>query len=307
MIKKIIDNTIGFITFSLLILNTIICVGLLNPVYYLKYFTKNEKLKIKYTKIITKISYTWVEINNFLLHITQNIQWDISIDDSSYKQELAMDKWYLMTSNHQSWIDIVVLQKVYNKIVPFPKFFLKKELKWVPVLGIAWMALDYPFMKRHSKTEIKKNPSLKSDDFNTAKKACSIYKGSPATIMNFLEGTRFTQKKRVIKKSPFQNLLIPKAGGIAIVFSEMGEMLSAILDVTIIYPQKNIQFKDLFCRNIKRIVVNAKLREVPKQFIGKDYINDKDFKIEIQSWLNEIWQEKDKLMTDTLNKSKEQV
>ena len=50
---------------------------------------------------------------------------------------LARQEWYLMTSNHQSWADILVLQKVTNRRVPSLKFFLKQELIWVPLLGLA--------------------------------------------------------------------------------------------------------------------------------------------------------------------------
>ncbi len=56
--------------------------------------------------------------------------------------------WYLVSSNHQSWVDILVLQRIFHGRIPFLKFFLKQELIWVPVIGLAWWALDFPFMKR---------------------------------------------------------------------------------------------------------------------------------------------------------------
>ncbi len=53
-------------------------------------------------------------------------------------------------SNHRSWVDILVLQSIFNRRIPFLKFFLKRQLIWVPLLGLAWWALDFPFMRRYS-------------------------------------------------------------------------------------------------------------------------------------------------------------
>ena len=109
------------------------------------------------------------------------------------------------------------------------KFFLKKELIWVPVLGIVWWALDFPFMKRTASAR---------KDMETARKACDKFRLLPVTIMNFLEGTRFTTAKQERENSPFAHLLKPKPGGMAVVLGALGRQLYSILDVTIVYPEE---------------------------------------------------------------------
>ena len=118
---------------------------------------------------------------------------------------LARHEWYLMTSNHQSWADILVLQKVTNRRVPSLKFFLKQELIWVPLLGLAWWALDFPFMKRYSRAQLEKRPELKGKDMETTRKACEKYAHYPVSVMNFFEGTRFTEEKHRQQNSPYRH------------------------------------------------------------------------------------------------------
>jgi len=49
-------------------------------------------------------------------------------------------------------VDILVLEKVFNRKVPMLKFFIKKELLWtLPVAGWAAWLLDFPFMERYHK------------------------------------------------------------------------------------------------------------------------------------------------------------
>ncbi|MCP4111722.1 MAG: hypothetical protein GY749_40395 [Desulfobacteraceae bacterium] len=107
-------------------------------------------------KIITEIAFRWISVNNFYMKRLIRIRLDIE-----GLEDLDTNDWYLVLSNHQSWVDILVLQRIFYKQIPFLKFFIKKELIWVPFLGIAWWALDFPFMKRYSKSFIEKNPHLK--------------------------------------------------------------------------------------------------------------------------------------------------
>mgnify|MGYP000499891137 CR=1 FL=1 len=127
---------------------------------------------------------------------------------------------YLVVCNHSAWSDIVLLFDALYGHAPFGRFFLKKGLIWVPIVGVVCWAMDFPFMKRHSRQAIAKNPALASQDLETTRKACEKYKASPVTVINFLEGTRFTPAKHARSKSPYTHLLAPKYGG-----------LSATLDV----------------------------------------------------------------------------
>lgn len=238
-------------------------------------------------RIAIAIADAWIFFNNVGLILTRNIEFNIS-----GIEKLDPRAWYLVISNHQSWVDIPVLQKVLFHQVPFLKFFLKKELIWVPILGQAWWALDFPFMKRYSVERIRKHPHLKGKDIEITRKACEKFRDNPVSIMNFTEGTRFTQSKRQRQKSPYKHLLKPKAGGIGFVLSAMGEQLSFILDVTISYPYGAPDFWDFLCGRVKRIDILVKKIPVTDNLLG-DYVNDQAFRVRFQRWLNELWKEKD--------------
>ena len=229
------------------------------------------------------------------MRVPNKITWDIY-----GVKELNYDGWYLVISNHQSWVDIMVLFQVFYRKIPFLKFFMKKELIWVPFVGIGTWALDFPFMKRYSKEFLEKHPHLKGKDIEITKKACEKFKRTPAAILNFVEGTRFTVEKHQNQKSPFKHLLKPKAGGIAFVLSTLGEQLHSILNVTISYPKGVKGFWGFCCGEISDIRVSVKELPLKKELIG-DYEHDVDFKKQFQSWVNDVWTEKDKELDHLLN------
>lgn len=183
------------------------------------------------------------------------------------------------------------------------KFFLKQQLIWVPLLGLAWWALDFPFMKRYTKEYLAKHPEMKGKDMETTRKACEKFKEVPVSVMNFLEGTRFTQEKHDAQQSPYRYLLKPKSGGIAFVLSAMGGQLRSMLDVTIVYHDKTIGFWDLLCGRIRRISVQVKERPIPEDFAQGDYEGDPVFRARLQEWVNQVWLEKDVLIATMLTQS----
>ncbi|MEM0516088.1 acyltransferase [Pseudoalteromonas sp. YIC-827] len=207
-------------------------------------------------------------------------------------EQLDKKDWYLLVANHQSWVDILVMQRIFRGRIPFLNFFLKKELLYVPFLGLAWWALDFPFMKRTSKSQLKKNPKLRGKDLETTRKACEKFKEMPVSIVNFVEGTRYTDAKHKRQNSPFNHLLKPKAGGIAFVLQAMGEQISKIVNVTIHYPGGIPTFMDFAGGKVKEVVVHVEVRPLDSQLIG-DYSNDNAFRVEFQQHLNALWQEKD--------------
>ncbi|BBN80155.1 acyltransferase [Pseudoalteromonas sp. A25] len=205
---------------------------------------------------------------------------------------LKQKDWYLVIANHQSWVDILVMQRMLHGKIPFLNFFLKKELLYVPFLGLAWWALDFPFMTRTSKSQLKKNPKLKGKDVETTRKACEKFKTMPVSIVNFVEGTRYTDAKHRRQKSPFQHLLKPKAGGIAFVMQAMGEQISKVVNITIHYPDGIPTFIDFVSGRVTRVDVHVEILPVSENLIG-DYSNDSDFRVRFQSELNHLWQQKD--------------
>ena len=232
---------------------------------------------------------TWIAVNKGWMDLVQPIQWDVQGLES-----VDMQHSYLVTSNHQSWVDILVLQYQLNRKAPFLKFFLKQELIWVPVIGLCWWALDFPFMKRYSRQQLAKRPELAGRDVAATRKACEKFRHIPVSIMNFVEGTRFTPAKHARQASPFAHLLKPKAGGVAFVLAAMGEQLDAILDVTVVYPQAKIPgFWDLISGNVPRVIIDIKTRELDPALWQGDYENDPVFREKIQNWVNQLWIEKD--------------
>lgn len=248
------------------------------------------------SKISIFIANSWISVNNFFIALIYKIEWDVEING-----ELSMDDWYLVLSNHQSWVDIIVLQKIFLHKIPFLKFFLKKELIWVPVLGPAWWSLEFPFMKRYSKELLKKKPHLAGKDVESTRKACEKYKTMPVSIMNFMEGTRFSKEKHAKQNSSYKNLLKPKAGGISLVMDSMGDMLNKIVDVTIYYPEGAKTFWEFLKGETSKIVVRANVIPITDELRG-DYVNDPEFTKKVHAWLNSYWAEKDAYL-DTFSES----
>jgi 1-acyl-sn-glycerol-3-phosphate acyltransferase len=188
-------------------------------------------IRLACSRVLIVIAESWIAVNSALFDIFTRIRWQVEGLDG-----LRRDGNYLVLCNHQSWVDIPVLQKVFNRRIPFLRFFLKQQLIWVPLLGPAWWALDFPFMKRYSRETLLRHPELQGKDREATRLACEKFRHMPVSVMNFAEGTRFTPAKHDAQSSPYRYLLRPKAGGVAFVLDAMGDALHAILDVTIVYP-----------------------------------------------------------------------
>jgi hypothetical protein len=173
------------------------------------------------------------------------------------------------------------------------KFFLKQQLRWVPVMGLAWWALDFPFMRRHSEEVLKAHPELRAKDQEATRLACEKFSLIPTSVMNFCEGTRFTPAKQQRQQSPYRHLLKPKAGGIALALNVMGDKFRAILDVTIVYPEGAPNFWEFLCGRMKRVLVRVQTLPVPRHLATGDYANDPAVREAFQQWLQQIWQDKD--------------
>ncbi|KID55413.1 acyltransferase [Pseudoalteromonas luteoviolacea] len=240
------------------------------------------------SKLAKACASMWVAGNNVNQCCISPYELQINGADKLNKQD-----WYLVIANHQSWVDILVLQRVLHRKIPFLNFFLKKELLYVPFLGLAWWALDFPFMTRTSKSQIRKNPKLKGKDIETTRKACEKFKTMPVSIVNFVEGTRFTGEKHQRQNSPFKHLLKPKAGGIAFVMQAMGEQINQVVNVTIHYPNGVPTFMDFVAGKAGKINVQVDLMPVNDKLVG-DYTGDNEFRVQFQGELNRLWTEKDK-------------
>ena len=239
------------------------------------------------SRVLIVIAESWIAVNSALMRRLAGTRIVVEEDAG-----LRTDGWYLVICNHQSWVDIPVLQSVFNRRIPFLRFFLKSQLIWVPVLGLAWWALDFPFMKRYSRETLDKHPHLRGKDIEATRIACAKYRDVPVSVMNFVEGTRFTPAKHARQESPHAHLLLPRAGGIAFVLEAMGELLDAVVDVTIAYPQGRPSILDLFTGRVREVRVGVRSLPIPADLIGGDYSNDAAFRERFQAWLNAIWSDK---------------
>jgi 1-acyl-sn-glycerol-3-phosphate acyltransferase len=298
MLKFLPSALFGLITFLLVAFNTVFWITLFIPVIFLRFIFFTPKFRHRCSLVLTAFASQWVDCNSLIFQITQNMQWNIE-----GPADLNPHASYLIFSNHRSWADIFVLQHIFRGKIPFLKFFLKKELMWVPFLGLAWWALDFPFMKRYSRQFLEKHPELRGQDMATTRTQCEKFKRSPVSVINFVEGTRFSSSKHLSQNSPFQNLLRPRAGGVAFVLAAMGDYLSGILDVTIVYPDNHPDalIWQLLQGKISRIIVRVRLLPVPEDVAGKDYLADSNFKEGMQNWVNRIWQDKDMLINRILS------
>ncbi|ANO52949.1 acyltransferase [Woeseia oceani] len=240
------------------------------------------------TRWLMYLAENWVAGNALLLRLVSNTRWDVN-----GLELLRRDDWYLLIVNHQSWVDIVALQTVFNRRVPLLKFFIKKQLVWFPLLGLGFWALDMPFMQRHSKSYLAKHPEKKGSDLEATRRACQKFRHTPTSVINFIEGTRFSEEKRERRGSPYRNLLAPRAGGMALALSSMGDMFSGIVDVTVVYPSGAPDFWGMVCGELDHVVVDIQLRDVDDWMIDGDYVNDREYRRNFHQWLGGVWSDKD--------------
>lgn len=285
-----------FITVPLFFINTSIVGSSIFLLGIIKFLLPIRPVTVVLNFIIHGIWRAWALFNLLIINLTNPVQWQIECEDNLDKKG-----WYLLISNHISWVDIMILTQLALNRLPSPKFFLKEELKRVPFVGMAAWGMDMPFMKRFSRAYIEKHPEMKGKDIESTKKSCEKFQHIPTTIINFVEGTRVTEKKKLATNTRFKHLLDPKAGGIAFTLSAMGHLFSGMLNVTLNYPDSNTPAIDVLLGKMKRIQVQVEVIEVDEELIG-DYFNDDEYKKSFQVWLNDLWLKKDKLI-EQLNNS----
>ncbi|MCG7491293.1 acyltransferase [Vibrio sp. Of14-4] len=278
---------------TLVILNSAFCSVLICLIAMIKMALPTDELKAKATAMANRVMWLWATINSGILSVTNSIEWDIEVDGN-----LRKDGWYLLISNHLSWTDIVVLCCVFKDRIPMPKFFLKQQLLYVPFIGMACWALDMPFMRRYSREYLLRHPEKRGQDLATTRRSCAKFKHTPTTVVNYVEGTRFTTQKQRKSSAGYQYLLQPKSGGIAYTLAAMGDQFDNVIDVTLAYPSNNQSpFRDLLTGRMKKVVVRSQILPVDETLKG-DYFNDKPYKRQFQQWLGDVWQEKDQQLQD---------
>lgn len=279
---------VGLIATVLMVLNIFFWVPILLLVSIVKLIVPLQRIRLWIDPLLLHVAEAWIAGNSGWMRLTQRTRWDVQgLAGLDYRS------WYLVNCNHQSWVDILVLQHLFNRRIPLLKFFLKQQLIWVPVMGLAWWALEFPFMRRHSEEFLQKHPEMRGKDQATTRKACEKFALIPTSVMNFLEGTRFTAAKHERQRSPYRHLLKPKVGGLALALDAMGDKFQAILDVTIVYPGGAPDFWQFLCGKLRRVVVRVRTLPLPPQLLQGDYATDPVVRKTYQSWAHQLWLEKD--------------
>ena len=287
----------GVIALLLLTVNTLFWCALLFVLALVKLVLPFKAVRLRLDPMLNAVAMAWVSCNTAWMKLTQRTTWDVQGVD-----QLPYQGWYLVNCNHQSWVDIFVLQRAMNGHIPMLKFFLKQQLIYVPVIGLAWWALDFPFMKRHSRAELRKNPKLRDEDRETTRRACAKFALVPTSVMNFAEGTRFTPEKHAAQASPYTHLLKPKAGALALALNAMGDQFHSLIDATIVYPDGIPSFWDFLCGNTPRVVLRVRQLPIPPAFCTGDYEGDTVFRGTVHRWLADIWEFKDAEIAQVMQK-----
>jgi 1-acyl-sn-glycerol-3-phosphate acyltransferase len=293
-VKAFFRNLRGVAFFGGFTVNTIIWFIPILLLAIVKLLLPIPALRRAITRALMMMGENWISTNWLMMRYTGSVRLE-----SSGLEGLRRDGWYLVIPNHQTWVDILILQAVFNRKIPFLKFFIKQQLIWFPLLGIAWWAMDMPFMKRYSPSYLVKNPHMKGKDLETTRLACEKFCDTPTSVINFVEGTRFSEAKRVARKSPYKHLLQPRAGGLAVALSSMGELFESVVDVTMTYPDGATSFWDMCCGSHVNVIVEVRERPLEDWLVKGNYETDREFRKQVHSWLGQLWAEKDEILDQT--------
>ena len=85
----------------------------------------------------------------------------------------------------------------------------------------------------------------------------------------------------------------------------MGTLFSSLIDVTLVYRNKDLSFWDFCCGKDIQVVVDFREVELEPWLLNNDYKNDRIFRKELHLWLGDLWQEKDKNIDKILKNFKQ--
>lgn len=276
----------GIVTITLWALNLAFWGALFLPAMLLRVIPDSRPAV---TGMLQRIVEMWAKGHARITDVMLDIEWEVSGLES-----LSPDANYLIIANHQSWLDIPIIERFLIGRTSFIRFFAKRELIWMPIVGAALWALEMPLVRRHAKELVERRPELRGQDLETTRRVCEHFGLRRAeSLLSFIEGTRFTRAKHARQASPYENLLKPKLGGVSLVLAVVGERLRSILDVTIVYPLRGPIFWRFANGEIERIVFSVVEREIPRDLIGEDLLDDDEEHGRFRAAMETIWAEKD--------------
>lgn len=231
----------------------------------------------------------WVSANRWMYSTLRLIDVQVSWPAA----ELSRRRWYMVVSNHQTWVDIVLLQSTFRAVIPPLKFFTKQQLIWLPFLGQAMYLLGFPYVRRVSRQARESNPDLKQLDRQNTLAACDRFRTHPTAVLNFLEGTRFTTDKHAAQDARYQNLLNPRIGGLSYVLSGLKEELNELIDVSIVYPNGPPGFWEFLQGKCESVTIKLELHQLSPAMQSNDLAEQRK---SLGPFIESLWQAKDDLI-----------
>ncbi len=289
MLSLLLPPTLVGVLAGVVLVLAVTAVGLLFlPFVVLKLLVPIPAFQRACKEVMFAIARQWASFNHLLCRLTYPIAWEIDVQGT-----LDPHRSYLLICNHQSWIDILLVFDQFTRRTPPLCFFLKRELLWMPVIGWSCWAMDFPFMSRRSQRQ----------DLAETRRFCERFRDQPVTVVNFAEGTRFSEEKRVGKTAPYRHLLRPKAAGLAFTLDAMGDQFAGIIDVTIAYrPSKHAPLWSFLIGEQADLAIHIDVLPVPQELLGGDYSGDRAFRERFHAWLNALWQRKDARLERMINR-----
>lgn len=257
----------------------------------LKLVSPTDKLRTRVLQWLNEAALCWVGFNLWWMR-----RWIGPPARVEMPDQLSPDCWWMVISNHRSWTDVFLILQVLHRRISMPRFFAKRSLLWFPVVGMTIWALEFPIMRRYSRQQIDANPTLADIDRKSTQHMCQRARKLPMTLINFAEGTRFSEAKRQHRQSHYRHLLMAKAGGTAKVLNLVGDRLSGIVDITLYYPNPTPTFWRYLCGRETGIHVIGRRLEVPAWMQDTEYDTRAEDKERFHAWINMVWQEKDALL-----------
>ena len=192
-----------------------------------------------------------VRLDDFWLKRVLGIEWPHPVSG------LQRSSSALVISNHVSWSDILLIQSVLVPHGPLVKFLAKRELVWVPIFGVIFWAFDFPMLRRRTRPG-EDEQERRARDQAALVSACEVLRDRPAALVNFAEGTRFDEAKRIDSQSPFEHLLDPRVGGLHTLREAVGDQVETVIDLTLIYPRES-SFWEFLSGAVDKVEVEAEL------------------------------------------------
>ncbi len=290
MVRGLITTLLLF--FNLLVFGIpVLIVGLVKFAVHMT--APRSALRTRVIQTMGKIAQQWVATNSRIFDLMLPTRWEVA----GLPESLRADGRYLIISNHVSWVDIFVIFRAFHRRAAFVRFFLKRRLLAFPIVGQACWALEFPFMRRYSADFLLRHPEKRGRDLETTRKACQRYRHIPVAILTFLEGTRYSEEKRVDQDSPYRRLLRPKVGAVAFVLASLGDQLDAMIDVTLAYPGGDATFWQFVSGHVDTIAVRVKRIEIPPEFFTAAITEPGPARERFKAWIESIWREKDRVLS----------